>query len=52
MSRRIKWAGHVARMGEEKNCTGLWWEILNKGDHSEDRGIWDNGIRIDLWEII
>ena len=22
-SRRMRWAGHVARMGEE--CTGCWW---------------------------
>ena len=25
-SRRIRWAGHVARMGEEREgCIGSWW---------------------------
>jgi len=24
-SRRMRWAGHVARMGEERGCTGSWW---------------------------
>jgi hypothetical protein len=23
-SRRMRWAGHVARMGEEKGCIGAW----------------------------
>jgi hypothetical protein len=25
-SRRIRWAGHVARMGEERNLYRNWWE--------------------------
>jgi len=24
-SRRMRWAGHVARMGEERECVGSWW---------------------------
>ena len=24
-SRRMRWAGHVARMGEERNSIGSWW---------------------------
>jgi len=24
-SRRMRWAGHVARMGEERGCIGPWW---------------------------
>jgi len=23
--RRMRWAGHVARMGEERGCIGSWW---------------------------
>jgi len=29
-SRRMRWAGHVARMGEEMGCTGSWWETGGK----------------------
>ena len=25
-SRRMRWAGHLARMGEERGCIGSWWE--------------------------
>jgi hypothetical protein len=25
-SRRMRWAGHVARMGRIEVCTGCWWE--------------------------
>ena len=24
-SRRMRWSGHVARMGEERGCIGCWW---------------------------
>jgi hypothetical protein len=24
-SRRMRWVGHVDRMGWEKTCTGFWW---------------------------
>jgi hypothetical protein len=24
-SRRLRWAGHVARMGKGEVCTGFWW---------------------------
>jgi len=30
-SRRIRWAGHVARMAE--GCTGFWWGDLTERDH-------------------
>ena len=32
-SRRIRWAGHVARMGEERGYTGSWWGNRREGDH-------------------
>jgi hypothetical protein len=25
-SRRMRWAAHVARRGEKRNCIGYWWE--------------------------
>jgi hypothetical protein len=26
-SRRMRWSGNVARMGEGEVCTGFWWEV-------------------------
>jgi hypothetical protein len=48
-SRRMRWAGHVARMGEERTSTRFWWESPKERDHSEDQGM--DGIRMDLSEI-
>ena len=28
--RRMRWAGHVAHMGEESGCIGSWWETGGK----------------------
>jgi len=32
-SRRMRWAGHVACMGEERGCIGSWWGNRREGDH-------------------
>jgi len=34
-SRRMKWAGHVARVGEEKGCIGSWWGKRREGTTGE-----------------
>jgi hypothetical protein len=36
-SRRMRWAGHVARMREERKCTRFLWESPKDRDHSEDK---------------
>jgi hypothetical protein len=32
-SRRMRWAGHVARMGRRGTCIDYWWESQRKRDH-------------------
>jgi len=34
-SRRMRWAGHVARMDEERVCIGSWWGNRREGTTGE-----------------
>ena len=36
---RMRWAGHVAHMGEERWCIGSWWGNRMEGDHWGDLGV-------------
>jgi hypothetical protein len=36
---RMRWAGHVARMGKRQVHTGCWWGGLREGDHLGDPGV-------------
>jgi len=36
--RRMRWAGHVARM-EKKRGVGFWWGNLRERDHLRDPGV-------------
>jgi hypothetical protein len=51
-SRRMRWAGHVARMGEERK---VYKYLVRKPEGKRPLGrpmcIWENGIRMDLREI-
>jgi len=38
-SRRMRWAGHVVRMGKERGCVGSCWGKRSEGDHWGDLGI-------------
>jgi len=40
-----RWAGHVARMGEERGCIGSWWGNRREREHWGDLGV-------DGWIII
>jgi len=41
----MRWVGHVARMGEERGCTGSWWGNGKEGDHWRD-------LVVDGWIIL
>jgi hypothetical protein len=32
-SQRMRWAGHVARMGEDRGVHRVWWESLRERGH-------------------
>ena len=38
-SRRMRWAGHVACMCEERGCIGSWWGNRRRRDHWGDLGV-------------
>jgi len=33
VSKRLRWAGPVERMGEERGCIGSWWGNQKERDH-------------------
>jgi hypothetical protein len=50
-SRRMRWAGHVARLGEERNVYRvLMGKPEGKRPLGRPRCIWEDGIRMDLRE--
>jgi hypothetical protein len=38
-SRRMRWAGHVARMGEKRNAHKILWGGQKERDHYEDQEV-------------
>jgi hypothetical protein len=51
-SRRVRWAGHVARMGEGRNmCRVLVGNPEGKRPLERPRRRWENGIKMDFGEI-
>jgi hypothetical protein len=38
-SRRMRWAGHVARMGRGEACKRFWWENLRERGQWGDPGV-------------
>jgi len=38
-SRRMRWAGNVARVGEERGCIGSWWGNWREVDRWGDLGV-------------
>ena len=37
--RRMRWAGHVAHMGERKGVHRVWWGNMRERDRLEDPGV-------------
>jgi hypothetical protein len=35
----MRWARHVARVGEREMHTGFWWGDLREGNHLGDPGV-------------
>jgi hypothetical protein len=51
-SRRMRWAGHVARMGEDRKvCRVLVRKQKGKRPHGRPRRRREDGIRMDLGEV-
>jgi hypothetical protein len=51
-SRRMRWAGRVARMGRGEVCTGFWWGNPKERDHlGRPRRRWEENIKIYLQEV-
>ena len=51
-SRRMRWTGHVARMGDGRGVYRVWWGNVREGDHFGDPGV-DGSInnKMDLHEV-
>jgi hypothetical protein len=51
-SRKMRWAGHVSRMGEERKAYGvLMGKPKGKRPLGRPRHRWKDGLRMDLREI-
>jgi hypothetical protein len=48
-SRRMRWAGHVARIEEGRKCARFWWESPKERNHLKDRGV--EGILGSKWTL-
>ena len=50
-SRRIRWAGHVARMGRGGIHTGFWWGNLRDRPLGIPRRRWEDNIKMNIQEV-
>jgi hypothetical protein len=50
-SRRMRWARHVKRMGQERKVQVLVGKSVEKSSLGRPKHRWENGVRMDLGEI-
>jgi hypothetical protein len=50
-SRRMRWAGHVERMGRREAYTGSWWEPEGKRPLTRPRRRCEDNIKTDIQEV-
>jgi hypothetical protein len=50
-SRRMRLAGHVARLGRRGTHIGYWWDSQKKRDHKKTKRRWVDNIKMDLRKI-
>jgi hypothetical protein len=48
---RMRWAGHVARIGRRGIHIGYWWDTEGKRPQGRPKCRWVDNIKIDLGEI-
>jgi hypothetical protein len=50
-SRRMRWAGHVARMGEDRGVHRVLGKPEGKGSFGRPRHRWEDNIKIGLQDV-
>jgi hypothetical protein len=50
-SRRMRWAGHVARVGNRRGAYRVSVGDLREGEHLEDVSVNGNNIKLDLKQV-
>jgi hypothetical protein len=50
-SRRLRWAGHVARMSRGEEHTGFWWGGEGKRPLGRPKRRWDDNIKMGFEEL-
>jgi len=50
-SRKIRWAGHVARMGDRRGVYRIWGNLNGKRPLGRVRRRWENNIKMVLREM-
>ena len=50
-SRRMRWTGHVARIGRGEAYSRFWWGNLRERPLGRDRHRWEDNIKMDLQDV-